>query len=185
MRSMVCRCTYGSMAVLMGLACLSAAALADEPTSGPPMLSLSIAGPVRTGEPVQFSGQSAYTSSEQLYLSVFVLPPAAGGCPAQAIVPDGTDPVLIDEPVDNYLTISALSDELNVPGTWTLCGQLSDPQDATVASTNVPFTVTGAAIREAEEMPAQVRTAPASTRSYPSHAGRHVPRHKAGKHHRH
>lgn len=43
MRKLVCRCTYGSIAVPVGLACLSAAALADEPPS-------------------------AYTSSEQRYL---------------------------------------------------------------------------------------------------------------------
>ena len=183
MRRLVC-CTYGSIAVLLGLACQSVPALADEPTSGPPTLSLSVTEPVRTGESVRFGGSSAYTSQEQLYLNVFVSPPTATGCPAQAVMPSGADPVLIDEPVDNLLTISTLSDELDIPGTWTLCGYLSNSQNATLASTDVSFAVSGPLVEEPEQAVGSSATplAVVGTDAHHSQALRQK-HHKKGKRH--
>ena len=65
-------------------------------------------------------------------------------------MPGGSDPVLVDEPVDNFLTLSDLSDELDQPGTWTLCGYLSNSRNTTMASTEVSFAVSGPAVNESE-----------------------------------
>lgn len=186
MRRLVRLCTHGSIAVLMGLACFSAAAVADETGAGSPTLSLSVTEPVSTGESVHFTGSSSYTIPEQLYLTVFVLPPGASGCPAQAAMPAGADPVLIGEPVDNFLMISALSDELDQPGTWTLCSYLSNSQQTTMASSEVPFAVSGPAIEESEETaaPGAGPSAGVDTDTHHVHVLRHV-RHRKGKRHHH
>jgi hypothetical protein len=147
---------------------------------------LSVTEPVSTGESARFGGSSAYTTPEQLYLSVFVAAPTSAGCPAQATAPAGADPVLIDEPVDNFLTISALSDELDQPGTWTLCGYLSNSQNATLASSAVSFAVSGPAIEESEAGAGSSAAAPSGAvmDTHHSHAVRHTP-HKKGKRHHH
>jgi hypothetical protein len=131
--------------MLVALLVPASPALAEEEApSGPPVLNLSVLGSVRTGEPVQFSGQSAYTSPEQLYLTVSAVP-SSSGCPSSSALPSGADPVLKNEPVDNFLSITDLSDNLKSPGQWTLCGYLTNSAKATIAAASVPFSVTGSA----------------------------------------
>jgi hypothetical protein len=135
---------------------------------------------------VWFSGNSTYTSADQLYLDIFVLEPGAGGCPAQAVMPPGADPVLIDEPVDNFLTITDLSDNLNSPGQWSLCGYLSDASAATVASSSVSFMVSGPSVHEEseEESSGAGKDTPALVLALAHHTKRYGHR-SASKHHRH
>jgi hypothetical protein len=112
-------------------------ALADEP----PVLHLSVLGAVHTGEPVQFSGSSSYTSTEQLYLTVSVV--HAGVCPSSSAAPSGSDTVITNEAVDNFLSITDLSDNLSSGGQWSLCGYLTNAASTTIAAASVQFNVSG------------------------------------------
>lgn len=115
-------------------------ALAEESTA--PVLNMTILGAVHKGEPVQFSGSSAYTSTEQLYLTVFAAP--SNHCPSSDTAPAGSDIVLHKEAVDNFLSVTDLSDNLNTAGQWDLCSYLTNSASSTIAASSVPFLVIGA-----------------------------------------
>lgn len=127
-----------ALAVVAVLAPASPALAAE---GSAPVLNMSVLGSVHTGEPVQFSGSSAYSSSEQLYLTVFVAP--VSHCPSSDVAPRGADVVLRHEAVDAFLSITDLSDNLSTPGQWVLCGYLTDSSSGKIAAANVPFVVSG------------------------------------------
>ena len=103
---------------------------------------MTVLGAVHKGEPVQFSGSSVYTSTEQLYLTVFAAP--SNHCPSSDTAPAGSDIVLHKEAVDNFLSVTDLSDNLNTAGQWVLCSYLANSASSTVAASSVPFLVIGA-----------------------------------------
>lgn len=125
-----------ALPVLAVLIPASPALAAEEPT-----LNLSVLGAVHTGEPVQFTGSSTYNSANQAYLTIFVVS-GTNSCPSSASAPKGADVVLRREPVDAFLSITDLSDNLSTPGQWVLCGYLSD-SSSTLATASVPFVVNG------------------------------------------
>jgi hypothetical protein len=114
-------------------------ALAEESTA--PVLNMTVLGAVHKGEPVQFSGSSVYTSEEQLYLTVFAAP--SNHCPSSDAPPAGSDIVLHKEAVDNFLSVTDLSDNLSTAGQWALCSYLTNLSSSTIAASSVPFLVIG------------------------------------------
>lgn len=137
---------YVTVAALFALMVPAAPALAEEPAApSTPVLHLGILSPAHTGQPLQFSGESSYTSPEQLYLTVFLAPPQAHSCPAAAVPPPGSSNILSHEEVDNFLSITDLSENIPRPGQWFLCGYLTNGASTTITSSSLPVTVTGSA----------------------------------------
>lgn len=130
-------------ALALTTAMLAAGAAHAQSSSGTPSLHMQILGRVKMGHPAQFSGSSEDLSSAQQYLTVFLAPPRIGYCPITPNAPRGADRLLHDEPVDNFLSIRDLSDDLKVPGRWHLCGYLTDSAAAVSASSTVAFVVRG------------------------------------------
>lgn len=122
---------------------VTASAAHAQPGSETPSLRLQILGSVHMGHPAQFSGSSEDLSSEQQYLTVFLAPPRVGYCPITPNAPRGADRLLHHEPVDNFLSIRDLSDNLKTPGRWHLCGYLTDSAASVSASSTVSFLVRG------------------------------------------
>lgn len=125
------------------LALAVSTAHAQSSSTETPSLHLQIMGSVHMGQPARFSGSSEDLSSEQQYLTLFLAPPRVGYCPVTATAPKGADRLLHDEPVDNFLSISDLSNNLKIPGRWHLCGYLTGSAASVSASSTVMFVVHG------------------------------------------
>jgi hypothetical protein len=137
--------TLRAGALALTTATLAASAAQAQPSTSEetPSLRLHIAGSVKMGHPAQFSGSSEDLSSTQQYLTVFLAPPRIGYCPVTPKAPRGADRLLHNEPVDNFLSIRDLSDNLKIPGHWHLCGYLTNSGASVSASSAVPFVVRG------------------------------------------
>lgn len=137
----VCLSCLAMTALMLGSAVNAASG--EEAQGSTPQLDLKVMGATKVGQPLQFSGSSAYTFSATQYLTVFLTPPPSQACPVSAKPPKDAEEVLRHEQVDNYLSITDLSNNLRTAGRWHLCGYLTGSGSEVTASASVPFQVHG------------------------------------------
>lgn len=129
-----------SLAVLAGLAAAPAGALADAPTA----LSINVASSSTTGASIPIGVNASFTGGDNgsQALTLFLLPPGAGACPADGVAPSGAQVLLSHEAADQVLIVNALSNQFTMPGAWKVCAYMATPSSVT-ASASQAVAVTG------------------------------------------
>lgn len=138
-------------------------------------VALTVPSGATTGTPLSIGVASSYDdgANGSELLTVFLVPPTGGPCPARAVAPAGAKVVLAREPADQVLIVNALSGALAVPGTWTACAYLTLGGVVTAAASQ-PLAVSGPAI-------ANAGAAPSGHQKAKHHKAKH---HKAKHHHK-
>ena len=101
-----------------------ASAASTQTSPGGEELTLSASTSVQFGESADLQGLVLYQSGTR-YLTIFLVPPQVGNCPADPVAPAGADLLLASEAVDDQTPVSDMSDPLDRSGEWQLCGYLS------------------------------------------------------------
>jgi hypothetical protein len=140
-----------ALAVLGGLAAGPAGALASTGTS----LNLTAPTTASTGTELPIGVNAAFAdgANGSQALTLFLLRPGAGGCPAGGVAPAGADVLLSREPADQVLIVGAISDELTVPGSWTVCAYMTDSPTSITALASQVVAVSGRSIAQAVTPP--------------------------------
>lgn len=138
------RFTRLALAGLTSVALVSATAATSAMADPAATLTVTAPATASTGSdlPINLVGAFAQTGSDSQTVSLFVVPPAAGTCPAGEAPPATADVVVVDLPVDPVVVLNASSDALYVPGTWTVCAYLGD-QGTVVAAASQAVAVSG------------------------------------------
>jgi hypothetical protein len=142
---MTLRSTTLTLAMLAGLAAAPAGAAA-----APPSLSLTTPATASTGSELPVGVNASFTdgANGSQALTLFLIRPGAGGCPASGVAPSGAEVLLSREPADQVLIVSEITSKLSVPGSWTVCAYLG-ASGAVTASASQAVAVSGAPMAQA------------------------------------